>query len=162
MPVVYLGIGSNIGDREDNCLKAISLLEENGLKITKRSSLHETEPWGVKDQPQFVNMAVEAETDLSPRELLVILKKIENAMGRLPEKKWGPRIIDIDILMYDDLKINEADLTVPHPLMHERAFVLVPLSEIAPEKVHPALHKTVSELLNQKTSPDDDGKDASD
>ncbi len=162
MPVVYLGIGSNIGDREDNCLKAISLLEENGLKITKRSSLHETEPWGVKNQPQFVNMAVEAETDLSPRELLVILKKIENAMGRLPEKKWGPRIIDIDILMYDDLKINEADLTVPHPLMHERAFVLVPLSEIAPEKVHPALHKTISELLNQKTSPDDDGKDASD
>ncbi len=152
MPVVYLGIGSNLGHREDNCLRAISLLEENGLKITKRSALHETEPWGVKDQPRFVNMALEAETYLSPRELLVLLKKIENGMGRMPERKWGPRVIDIDILMYDDLKINEADLAVPHPLMHERAFVLAPLSEIAHEKVHPVLHKTVGELLRHRVS----------
>jgi len=152
MPIVYLGIGSNIGRREDNCRRAISLLEENGLTITKRSAMRETEPWGVKDQPQFVNMAVEAETDVSPRELLLLLKRIESTMGRLPGKKWGPRVIDIDILMYDNLEMDEADLTVPHPLMHERVFVLGPLSEIAPEKVHPVLHKTVRELLNQKVS----------
>ncbi len=152
MPTVYLGIGSNVGRREENCLRAVSLLEENGVIITKHSAMHETEPWGVKDQRQFVNMAVEAETDVSPRELILLLKKIESAMGRLPGKKWGPRVIDIDILMYDNLEMNEADLTVPHPLMHERVFVLGPLSEIAPEKVHPVLHKTVRELLDQKAS----------
>jgi len=152
MPVVYLGIGSNIGRREDNCLRAISLLEENGLTITKRSAMYETEPWGVKDQPQFLNMAVEAVTHVSPRELLLLLKTIESSMGRLPGKKWGPRVIDIDILIYDNLTINEDELTVPHPLLHERVFVLEPLAEIAPEKVHPVLRKTIRELLNQKVS----------
>ncbi len=152
MPVVYLGIGSNVGRRENNCLRAISLLEENGLTVTKRSAMHETEPWGVKDQPQFVNMAVEAETDISPRELLLLLKRIESDMGRRPGKKWGPRVIDIDILMYDNLVVNEDDLSVPHPLLHERVFMLEPLSEISPEKVHPVLGKTVRELLSQKSS----------
>lgn len=114
--------------------------------------MHETEPWGVKDQPQFVNMAVEAETDVSPRELLELIKRIESDMGRRPGKKWGPRVIDIDILMYDHLQINEEGLSVPHPLLHERVFVLEPLAEIAPEKIHPVLRKTVRELLNQKSS----------
>jgi 2-amino-4-hydroxy-6-hydroxymethyldihydropteridine diphosphokinase len=160
MPIVYLGIGSNIGKREDNCLRAISLLRENGLKITKRSGMHETEPWGVKDQPRFINMAVEAETDVSPRDLLLLLKKTERDMGRLPGKKWGPRVIDIDLLMYDNLQMNEAGLTVPHPLMHEREFVLLPLSEIAPEKVHPVLHKTIRALLDRKTFAREDRSDS--
>jgi 2-amino-4-hydroxy-6-hydroxymethyldihydropteridine diphosphokinase len=159
MPVVYLGIGSNVGRREDNCLRAISFLEKNGLKITKRSALYETEPWGVKDQPEFINMAVEAETDVSPRELLSLIKKIESEMGRLPGKKWGPRVIDIDILLYDMLIMNEDELIIPHPLMHERMFVLAPLSEIAPEKVHPVINRTIRELLKEKVSgPDGHGE----
>lgn len=148
MPVVYLGIGSNLGIREDNCLMAISLLEENGLKIIKRSAMHETTPWGVKDQPKFINMAIEAETDISPLELLSLIKKIEGDMGRQPAVKWGPRVIDIDILLYGDKLLCEADLTIPHPLMQEREFVLRPLSEIAPDIMHPVLGKTMKELFD--------------
>lgn len=150
MSVVYLGLGSNIGNRKDNCLMAISLLEENGLKITKRSAMHETEPWGVRDQPGFINMVVETKTDIVPRELLALIKKIEYDMGRRPAKKWGPRVIDIDILLYDDLIMREDDLSIPHPLMHERAFVLKPLSEVAPERMHPVLRKTVRQLLDNR------------
>lgn len=148
MPVVYLGIGSNLGIREDNCLMAISLLEENGLKITKRSAMHETTPWGVRDQPKFINMAIEAETDISPLELLSLIKKIEGDMGRQPAIKWGPRVIDIDILLYGDMLLCEADLTIPHPLMQEREFVLRALSEIAPDIMHPVLGKTMKELFD--------------
>ncbi len=156
MPTVYLGLGSNLGSRQDNCLRAVSLLEENGLKITRRSAMYETEPWGVKDQPRFINMAVEAETDVSPHELLSLIKKIESDMGRLAEKKWGPRVIDIDILLYENMRMNGDELTIPHPLMHEREFVLRPLSEIAPERVHPVLCKTIRELLDRKAfAPED-------
>jgi 2-amino-4-hydroxy-6-hydroxymethyldihydropteridine diphosphokinase len=146
MPIVYIGIGSNLGDRRSNCLKAIALLESEGVKVLKRSSLHETEPWGVTDQPAFMNMAVEAETDRSPRQFLSLLNKIEDVMGRARAIKWGPRTIDLDILLYDDLIVRESDLEIPHPLMHERAFVLEPLSEIAARKVHPLLHRTIAEL----------------
>jgi len=147
MPTVYLGIGSNLGSRRENCLRAIGLLEGRGLKITKRSSLHKTEPWGLKEQPEFINMALEVETELQPAELLTVLKQVERDMGRERSVKWGPRIIDLDILLYDDLIITGGDLTVPHPLMHERAFVLVPLAEIAPSKVHPVFLKKISDLL---------------
>ncbi len=148
MSTVYIGIGSNLGNRQDNCLKAIGILKNNGLEITAQSSMHETEPWGVKDQPKFINMALKVETDLTPQELLTLLKNIENIMGRESTSRWGPRIIDIDILLYDDMKINEDDLKIPHPLMHEREFVLEPLSEIASETIHPVLLKKAGDLLN--------------
>jgi 2-amino-4-hydroxy-6-hydroxymethyldihydropteridine diphosphokinase len=151
MPVAYLGVGSNIGKREENCLRAIELMEENGLKITKKSGMYETKPWGVKDQPAFINMAVEAETDASPHELLLLLKRIEREAGRRPGKRWGPRVLDIDILLYENLIMNENDLSIPHPLMHKRAFVLEPLSEIAPGRIHPVLHKTIKQLFIGET-----------
>jgi 2-amino-4-hydroxy-6-hydroxymethyldihydropteridine diphosphokinase len=149
MPTVYLGIGSNLGDREDNCRKAIDLLMESGLKVVKKSSMHETEPWGVKGQPRFINMAVETETELRPREMLNVLKAIEKRMGRVEAERYGPRIIDLDILLYDSLVIDEPDLKIPHPLMHEREFVLKPLSEIAPDVVHPVLKKTIREIAKK-------------
>lgn len=141
---VYIGIGSNLGDRKTNCLKAIELLIENGVEVLKQSSMYETEPWGMENQPDFINMAVEAKTMLSPRDLLNLLKTIERNMGRSyvdpashrPIGRWGPRIIDLDILLYDGLTIAEPDLIIPHPLMQERDFVLKPLSEIAPDLVN--------------------------
>ena len=147
MSIVYIGIGSNLGNRQDNCLEAISLLQSSGLTVAGRSSMYETEPWGNTEQPAFINMAIEAETSLQPSELLVLLKQTEAAMGRKPAAKWGPRIIDLDILFYDDLVICTAGLVIPHPLLHKRGFVLTPLAEIAPEKLHPVLLKKISDLL---------------
>ena len=149
MSVVYLGLGSNLGEREKNCLEAIKLLKENGIAVVRQSSLIETEPWGMTDQPHFINMAAEVETGLPPHQLLALLMSIENKMGRDRTMKWGPRIIDLDILLYDDLIIDTEELTVPHPFLHERDFVLRPLAEIAPDKVHPLLKKTVRKLLEE-------------
>lgn len=153
MATVYLGIGSNLGEREENCLKAVRALTEKGIIVKKVSTLYETEPWGVKEQPDFINFAVEAETDLFPGVLLQVIKEIEKQMGRAETYKWGPRIIDIDILFYDDLIYDSTELKIPHPLMHERGFVLLPLSEIAPEKVHPVLKKTINELKQTLRRP---------
>ena len=149
MSIVYIGLGSNVGDRHRNCLTAIELLRQNGLLIAKQSSMHETEPWGVTDQPEFVNMTVETETDLAPIKLLEVLKKIEKDMGRQDTMKWGPRIIDLDILLYDDIIMKTDSLTIPHSLMHERAFVLRPLSEIAGNFIHPVLKKSITDLLKE-------------
>jgi 2-amino-4-hydroxy-6-hydroxymethyldihydropteridine diphosphokinase len=154
MPTVYIGIGSNVGEREENCLKAVRLLEENGVKITRRSALYETEPWGVTDQPRFINMAVASETDLSPRGLLLLLKRIEGDMGRRRGVKWGPRLIDLDILLYNDLVMEESDLAIPHPMMHRRHFVLKPLAEIAPDKVHPGMARKIRDLLRDLREDD--------
>jgi len=149
MSIVHIGIGSNLGNRQENCLEAIKRLEQYGLSVPKRSSMIETEPWGVTDQPYFINMAIEAETDLSPEELLLLLKNIEQSMGRVKSVHWGPRVIDLDILFYDDRIIDSADLQIPHPRLHERDFVLSPLREIAPEKIHPVLKQKVSVLKMQ-------------
>jgi 2-amino-4-hydroxy-6-hydroxymethyldihydropteridine diphosphokinase len=149
MAIVYIGIGSNLGNREDNCKKAIGLLLENGITVTRLSSMIETEPWGVTDQQEFVNAAVETHTDMGPEELLAVLKKIESDMGRLPSARWGPRLVDLDILFYDDLVIKTDDLEIPHPYIKERDFVLKPLAEIAPEKMHPVFKKSVKELLEE-------------
>jgi len=147
MAIAHIGIGSNLGKREENCLRSIDFLEEEGIFIRKCSTLYESEPWGVKDQPRFVNAAVEVETDKKPQALLAALKKIEKTMGRTETGRWGPRVIDLDILFYNDLVIDTPDLRIPHPFMHERKFVLRPLSDIAPDKMHPVLRKTVKELL---------------
>ncbi len=156
MTTVYIGLGSNLGNREDNCRNAMNHLTESGIKILKRSSLLETEPWGVLDQPKFINMAVQAETDLGPEQLLLLLKRIEQKMGRTPSARWGPRAIDMDILLYDDHTINTPDLEIPHPRLHERDFVLRPLAEIAPDLIHPVLKKSIRELLRRCQEWDSD------
>jgi 2-amino-4-hydroxy-6-hydroxymethyldihydropteridine diphosphokinase len=158
MAVVYLGIGSNLGDKQGNCLDALERLSTKGVSISKRSALYNTQPWGVKDQPDFVNMAVEAETLMSPEELLGALKEIEREMGRKTGIRWGPRVIDLDVLLYDDKIVQSKDLVIPHPLLHKRDFVLLPLAEISPECVHPVLNKTIRELAKEliKRGPDNE------
>ena len=147
MSIVYISIGSNLGDREENCKQALRLLHTNGILIKKQSRMYETEPWGIKDQPKFINMAIETETDKKPEELLRVLKEIEKEIGRTETTKWGSRVIDLDILFYDDLILKTLALEIPHPLLHERAFVLKPLCDIAPDKKHPVTGKTVKEMI---------------
>lgn len=153
MPVVYLGLGSNIGDRENNLQDALNELSNRvGITVKKVSSFYETEPVGVKDQPWFLNAVIEIETNLQPREVLGINKAIEKKLHRKETYKWGPRIIDIDLLLYGNRIISEPDLKVPHPQMHLRGFVLVPLAEIAPGLKIPGMkevNKLISELKNE-------------
>lgn len=149
MSIAYISIGSNLGNREENCKQAIRLIKENGIIVKKQSGMYETEPWGVKNQPLFINMAIEIETDREPEELLNILKDIEKEIGRTETIKWGPRVIDLDILLYDDLIIKNPELEIPHPLMHERYFVLKPLCEIASDISHPLLRVSIHDLLQR-------------
>ena len=131
MPLARIGIGANVGDAIQNVRTAMKALERYG-KVVGASSLYRTKPWGVKDQPDFINAVVLLETSLTPRELLDGVKQVERELGRTPGARWGPRIIDLDILAYDDVTMQEPDLTIPHPQLQERAFVLVPLAEIDP------------------------------
>ena len=150
---VFISIGSNIGEKLGNCLRAISLIDKEIGPVIRRSSFYKTEPVGYKDQDWFVNCIILIDTQLDPYELLSRLQKIESMMGREKGIRWGPRVIDLDIIMYEDVIIDEERLTIPHPLMHKRRFVLVPMSEIAPDLVHPVLKKSVKEIL--KSLPED-------
>lgn len=138
-----------MGDRQAHCRDAVERLKNKGIVIKKVSSMYETKPWGLEEQPDFINMAVEAETGLSPEELLKTLKGVEKEMGRKETIKWGPRIIDLDILFYNDAIINMEHLQIPHPLLHKRDFVILPLSEIAPDKVHPVLKKNIGQIKEE-------------
>jgi 2-amino-4-hydroxy-6-hydroxymethyldihydropteridine diphosphokinase len=146
MSIAYLGLGTNLGDRKENLSKAIEAISLK-MSISKQSSLYETTAWGYTDQPDFLNQVIQVETNLSPLRLLNFLKKTEVELGRVENFRYGPRLIDIDILFYDDLVITTSRLQIPHPKITERAFVLVPLNEIAPGYIHPILKKTVAELL---------------
>ena len=148
---VYLGLGSNLGNREENLREALSILgETDGIIVRTVSSCYETEPIGpVTDQNDFYNIVAEIETTLSPRELLTCINSTERLLGRVPGERWGPRVIDIDILLWDNVVLDEEQLKIPHPEMTTRAFVLTPLAEIAPDVVHPTAHKNIAKLASQ-------------
>lgn len=144
---VFLELGSNLGKREQHLRRGLDLLAQS-LELQKTSSIYETEPWGYLHQPLFLNLVCQASTNLAPEDLLVLCQRVEQVAGRNPTFKYGPRVLDVDILAYGNRIINSPGLVVPHPRLAERAFVLVPMAEIAPEWTHPLLQQTASELLN--------------
>jgi 2-amino-4-hydroxy-6-hydroxymethyldihydropteridine diphosphokinase len=131
--IAYLGLGSNVGDRERSLAEARRLLAEGGVRILRESTVRETAPFGVTDQPRFLNQVLEVEWPGSARELLAAAKAVEAAVGRTPTYRWGPREIDVDILLFGDETIDEPDLVVPHPGLREREFVRIPLTELRPD-----------------------------
>jgi 2-amino-4-hydroxy-6-hydroxymethyldihydropteridine diphosphokinase len=145
---LYIALGSNLGNRLANLKAAIDNLRPQ-LKVNKESHVYETPPWGYTDQPAFLNQVVEAETYMEPEPLLHHLKRLELALGRTPSFQNGPRLIDIDILFFDDLILDSPALKLPHPSIQERAFVLVPLADLAPDLVHPVLNESVNDLLRK-------------
>jgi len=145
----FLSLGSNVGDREAQLLEALERLEAAGIHILRRSSIYETEPQDLPDQPWFLNLVVEVKTELFPRLLLARIQAIELGMGRKRAVSKGPRPIDIDILLFGDFVIGTRELQVPHPRMSERRFVLEPLAELAPDLRHPVNGKTVREMLSE-------------
>ena len=146
----FLGFGTNLGDRKGNLAEALTSLNNRpDLAVLRTSSIYETEPWGLADQPKFLNMVAEIATSIPPGELLERVKKLEHDMGREDGPRFGPRLIDIDILLLEDQVVDEPDLNVPHISLHERAFVLVPLAELAPDLVHPILDVTIGKLAER-------------
>ena len=150
MAIAYIALGSNLGDRARHMREAIQKLKP-GMMVEAVSSIYETEPQYVQEQPAFYNAVVRVQTDMPPEDLLAHLKNIEKEVGRTTTFRNGPRVIDLDILLYDDRQMDSPSLTIPHPRMHERAFVLAPLVAIAPDIIHPSLNVPVRTLLQQLT-----------
>lgn len=153
MSLVYLLLGANLGDRFLQMSKAFDEISLQVGAVTNRSSLYQTAAWGVEEEPPYLNQVVELQTTLSPQELLKTINGIEDKLGRTRKLKWESRVIDIDILFYDDEIINDPNLIVPHPYLHKRKFVLVPLAEITSGLVHPVLNKNVQQLLSELDDP---------
>ncbi|AEV97326.1 2-amino-4-hydroxy-6-hydroxymethyldihydropteridine pyrophosphokinase [Niastella koreensis GR20-10] len=149
MNKVFLLIGGNMGDRLQNLHQAIALLAATCGPVTQQSAVYETAAWGKTDQAAFLNQALLLHTLLTPQELITTILSVEEQLGRRRMEKNGPRVIDIDIIFYNDLVMHEPHLTIPHPQLQNRRFVLIPLIEIAPDLVHPVLHKTLIELLSE-------------
>lgn len=146
MAIAYIALGSNLGDKEKNLRRALLLLTQQGVEVVRVSSFLSTEPYGVTDQPQFLNAVACVRTSLAPLALLDVLLATELSMGRVRLRHWGERNIDLDLLLYEDVVLDMPRLHLPHPDMQNRDFVLLPLAEIAPELKHPTLQKTIWEL----------------
>ncbi len=152
--IAFVGIGSNQGEPADACREAMRRLSETpGVRLLRSSSLYRTEPVGPQDQPWFINAVAEIRTSLSPRRLFNSLKEIERLMGRVEGSKWGPRLIDLDLLLYGQELLQESDLVIPHPELHRRRFVLVPLCELASYAIHPAFGVSACGLLERLDDP---------
>ncbi len=158
MSKAYLSLGTNMGDRLSNIQQAVRLLtSDNNIKLLRASSFYETQPWGLSEQNWFINAAIAVETELSPIELLRVCQNIEEKLGRIREgkPKWSERIIDIDILFYDDLIFKNEILEIPHKYVHKRAFALVPMIEVNAQLKHPILNKTIIEMHEELENPED-------
>jgi 2-amino-4-hydroxy-6-hydroxymethyldihydropteridine diphosphokinase len=149
----FLLTGSNQGDREKQLARARELINEHCGRIVKQSHLYETAAWGKTDQPLFLNQALEIETGLNAKQLIRKVLRCEKMMGRIRAEKYGPRLIDIDILLFNNESYTFSFLTLPHPEIQNRRFALIPLAEIAPDEMHPLFHKSISALLKECTDP---------